>query len=70
MSKDGKYIYLVKFAALGIPLYLGWNGNKLLGGEPTKNDTDFYPSLNAAYANKGELYRTMTARFSAGIQAL
>lgn len=70
MAKDGKDIYLIKHFASGMPLHYGWNGNKWLGGVPTKGRTNFYPGLNASDTNKGKLYQKMHKRFSDGIKTL
>jgi len=63
-------VYMIKFAASGQPLHPGWNGNKWLGGEPNPNRVNFYPGKNKTDPNKGRLYKSMIARYQAGIKAI
>ncbi|SHK11531.1 Acetyl esterase/lipase [Rubritalea squalenifaciens DSM 18772] len=68
--QSDKPVYLLKYAASGMPLNPGWNGNKWLGGKPGPKRTNFYPGLTPEDPNKGRLYRAMLDRFQKGIEAI
>ncbi len=63
-------VYLIKYAASGMPLHHGWNGSKWEGGKPEKPRVNFYAGENAEDAGQGTLYRAMLARFRAGVETL
>ncbi len=72
MTND-KPIYLIKYAASGMPLDSGWNGNKWVGGkvvDKKQKRTNFYPGENAQDINQGRLYQAMLQRYRKGIEEL
>jgi hypothetical protein len=63
-------IYLIKWAASGMPLYQGWDGDKWAGDEPGPNRKNFYPGEKPGDPNVGTLYEHMIKTFRAGVQHL
>ncbi|MCB1204915.1 MAG: hypothetical protein KDN18_11695 [Verrucomicrobiae bacterium] len=70
ISKTGRSAYLIKYAASGMPLHHGWNGNRWEGGAPQPNRRNFYPGESATDPNQGTLYREMLKRFQTGLEHL
>lgn len=70
VANSERTVYLIKYAASGMPLHHGWNGNKWVGGEPKQSFRNFYPGLWSSDKNPGQLYQQMVARFRAGLQKL
>ncbi|MGN6134313.1 MAG: DUF1549 domain-containing protein, partial [Aureliella sp.] len=69
-TQPGKTFYLIKYAASGMPLHHGWNGNKWVGGPPQPKRRNFYPGERPDDPNVGTLYRDMLAKFRAGVEHL
>ena len=63
-------VYLIKFAANGMPLHPGWSGNTWRGTDPLTSGTNFYPGTTPEDANKGTLYSKMLDQFTSQIAAL
>jgi len=70
MATAAHPVYLIKYAASGMPLHHGWNGNQWIGGSPQPNQRNFYPGQGGDDPNMGTLYRAMLTRFQAGIAHL
>lgn len=68
--KSDHPVYLLKYAASGMPLNPGWNGKNWEGGEPAPKRTNFYPGLNPEDPNKGLLYEAMLKQFQKGLDAI
>lgn len=62
--------YLIKYAASGMPLHPGWNGNRWVNAEPSPNRVNFYAGESSDDPNQGKLYKAMIRRFNAGLKAL
>ncbi len=63
-------VYLIKFAASGMPLDFGWNGNQWLGAADGKARVNFYPGSKASDPVQGRLYKRMLNQFQKGIAAI
>jgi hypothetical protein len=70
MEETEKQVYLIKYAASGMPLHYGWNGNTWSGGAPEPGRRNFHPGDSADDPNQGTLYRAMLATFRAGLESL
>jgi len=70
MATAKRPVYLIKFAASGMPLHHGWNGARWVGGAPAAPRRNFYPGENTADKNKGALYLEMLKKFRGGIAQL
>lgn len=70
VANTERSVYLIKYAAGGMPLHHGWNGNQWVGGEPKKSFRNFYPGQSPSDKNQGQLYQQMVARFRAGLKQL
>jgi hypothetical protein len=63
-------VYLIKWAASGMPLHHGFNAAKWEGPNPGPNRTTFYPGEKADDPNTGKLYKQMLTHFRAGLAHL
>ncbi|NWK56804.1 hypothetical protein HW115_14370 [Verrucomicrobiaceae bacterium N1E253] len=70
MSQHDQSVHIIKYAASGMPLHHGWNGNRWQGGVPTPKRRNFYPGLSDQDPNQGTLYRAMIKRFQQGVENL
>lgn len=69
-SQPSTASYLIKYAADGMPLHHGWNGNKWADGEPVPKRLNFYPGTHPSDPNTGLLYQQMISRFQQGLTAI
>lgn len=70
MAIDGRPIYLIKYAASGMPLDRGWHGNDWRGGIPTEPRRNFFPGESSYDETQGSLYRAMVEKYQAGLEVL
>lgn len=70
LADSKRPVYLIKYAASGMPLHRGWNGNKWVGGVLKSARRNFYPGQSSDDKAKGTLYRQMLQRFQTGIRQL
>jgi hypothetical protein len=70
MATAEKPVYLIKYAASGMPLHHGLHGGEWQGNEPAPGRRNFYPGQSPDDPNRGTLYRQMLRTFEAGIQSL
>ena len=70
LAKPGRSVHLIKFAASGMPLHPGWNGDKWAGLPPQPGRRNFYPGEKPDDPNTGTLYREMRTRFQSGLAFL
>lgn len=70
IAKNEKPVYIVKYAASGMPLHHGWNAGNWAGPEPAPGRTNFYPGESADDPNAGKLYRNMVNRYLAALNSL
>lgn len=63
-------VYLVKYAASGMPLHRGFNAGTWHGPDAGPGRRTFYPGETSDDPNRGTLYQAMLARFQAALSAL
>ena len=70
MATPERPVYLIKYAASGMPLHPGWDGNTWRGTEQLTSGKNFYPGTGPDDENRGTLYVTMMEQFTSGLDAL
>ena len=70
MASKERPVYIIKYAASGMPLHPGWSGRRWRGTEEIQPGVNFYPGLHSKDPNRGLHYKAMLTEFKDNIAFL